>query len=94
MDSETAPPYARRAWLFRSCYSSMSSLKVDGYEVRIVGGHAELPEGIRSIGAKAFYYCDGQSGRARLRTITVGSNSFNVIPGHASMSQSPHSGRM
>ena len=48
-------------------------------------GNADLTQA-RGLPAKAFYYCDGQSGRGLLRTITVDSNSLSttrVIPAHA-----------
>ena len=61
------------------CDDGLLASSIDG------NGNVDLTQA-RGLPAKAFYYCDGQSGRALLRTITVDSNSFSTsreIPGHA-----------
>ena len=66
------------------CDDGLLASSIDG------NGNVDLTQA-RGLPAKAFYYCDGQNGRALLRTITVDSNSFSTsreIPGHAFASAS------
>ena len=59
--------------------AGVETRRLGEHEVRIVNGHAELPEGMRSVPARAFLDWDGKSkGCKSLKTVTIPSSVTSI----------------